>query len=83
MQDGESRPEQTSRVTAVNSYNWRRSAITIVITALIAGTSGYWLGTKTSQILPQVEIISQPSLSPQAIIISQTPAKITQPSNNL
>jgi hypothetical protein len=49
MQDAESIPEQTSRVTAVNSSNWRRTAIAVVITALVTGTSGYLLGIRTNQ----------------------------------
>jgi hypothetical protein len=49
MQDDKSIPEQTSRVTAVNSSNWRRTAITIGIIALIAGTSGYLLGIRTNK----------------------------------
>jgi hypothetical protein len=49
MQDNESVPEQTSRVTAVRSYTWQRAVIAIVITALIAGTGGYLLGTRANQ----------------------------------
>lgn len=47
------------------SFKPRKSPILLTTVLLIAATSGiggYWLGTRTSQILPQSEIISQ--LSP-------------------
>lgn len=40
MQENGSIPEETGRVTEANSFNWRRTALAIVITALITGTSG-------------------------------------------
>ena len=56
MQDVESTPEHESRVTAVNSSNWQRTAITIAILLIIVGGSAYYLGmqkdrgaAKTSQ----------------------------------
>jgi hypothetical protein len=77
MQDDKSRPEQTSRVTAVNSSNWRRTVIAIVITALVAGAGGYLLGIRNKQSVPP----SQSSPSPQATMITQISATIIQPSN--
>lgn len=78
MQDDESRPEQTNRVT-VNFPNWRRTAVAVVITALITGTSGYLVGTKTNQNASQSTQISfQPSPSPQSTIITKISPSITQ-----
>jgi hypothetical protein len=72
MQDGESRPEQTSRVTAVNSsYNWRRTAIAIVVTATVTGASGYLLGIRTNQNIPQ---------STQRVTFQPSPTIAIQPS---
>jgi hypothetical protein len=57
--------------------DWRRTAITILITALITGTAGYLLGTKNKQsVLP-----SQPSPSSQATMITRiSPTTTKQPS---
>jgi hypothetical protein len=46
MQDDESRPEQRTGATGVNSSNWRRTAIVIVITAVFAGAGRYLLRIK-------------------------------------
>src|SRR5207248_9518020 len=77
MQDNESRPEQTSRVTAVNSSTWRRTAIAIVITALITGTGGYLLGIKTNQNAPQttqrVSFQPLPTITAQPFISAPSP----------
>jgi hypothetical protein len=81
-QDDELRPEQTSRATAVNSSsNWRRTAIAIVITALVTGASGYLVGIRTNQNTSQStqRVSFQPSpttipSSPSVLSISPTPA---------
>jgi hypothetical protein len=78
MQDDESIPEQTSSVTAVNSSNWRRTAIAIVITAFVAGTSGYLLGIRTNQNVSQsTQIVS---FQPSPTITAQSTASTPSPS---
>lgn len=57
-QDNESISEQTSRVTTVNSSNWRRTVIVIVITAIIAGTGGYLACRTIHQPTPVTELNS-------------------------
>jgi hypothetical protein len=81
MQDAKSIPEQTNRGTAGKSSTWRRTVIAIVITALIAGTSGYLLGIRTNQNPPQrIQKVSfQPS--PYQTAITQVSPTIAQPSN--
>jgi hypothetical protein len=69
-QDDESIPEQTSRGTAVNSSNWRRTIIVIVITAIIAGTSDYLLGIRTDQNASQSA--QGVSFQPSPIITAQS-----------
>lgn len=80
MQDNESIPEKTSSVTAVNSSNWR-SVVAIVITALIAGTSGYLLGTRTNQNASQttqiVPLLPSPTVRAQSTVSSPSPVPST------
>jgi hypothetical protein len=77
MQDNESIPEQTSRVTAVNSSNWHRKAIAIGIIALAAGTSGYLLGIRTNQNASQstqrVSFQPSPTIPAQSSISTSSP----------
>ena len=74
MQDNESIPEQTSRVTAVNSSNWHRTVIAIVITALVTGASGYILGVRNKQpVFPQqpgTTIMQSPPITTQQLTSS-------------
>jgi hypothetical protein len=69
MQDDDSIPDQTSRVTALNSSNWRRTVIAIVITAIIAGASGYLLGAISKQVVfppkPDITITQSPPITTQ------------------
>jgi hypothetical protein len=71
MQGAESIPEQTSHVTTVNSPNWRSITIAIVITVIVAGTSGYVLGIRTNQ---------NPSKSAQRVSFPPSPTITAQPS---
>jgi len=48
MQPDEPVPEQSRYVTPVNSSNWKRAAIVLATTALLAGTGGYLVGTNRS-----------------------------------
>jgi hypothetical protein len=49
MQNNDSGPDQARPPTSVNAYSWQRTAIVVVVTALIAGASGYLLGLRTAQ----------------------------------
>jgi hypothetical protein len=73
MQDDESRP--TSNVTQVNSSNWRRTLIAVVITALIAGTSGYLLRAGITQSPPNISI-RNPAVTGNTLRPSKEPSAI-------
>jgi hypothetical protein len=85
MQSDALLPEQTKSVTESNSVTWSRLAIVIVITAVIAGISGYILGARTNQnahldtqrvsFQPSLIITAQPSIPTP--LLSPTQAMVT------
>jgi hypothetical protein len=56
-----SAPKQASYVVPSGSYNWKRIALAIVITALLAGTGGYLLGTNQSVYQRTKKTVAQPT----------------------